>query len=62
MTQINFEPHAIVSREQWLAARRRHLAREKELMRQYDQLAAERRGCPGCASRRIMSSTVPAGR
>lgn len=36
----------VVSHEEWLAARRAHLAREKELTRLRDQLAAERRALP----------------
>lgn len=46
MTRTTIESHAVVSREEWLAARRRHLAREKELMRLNDDLAAERRTLP----------------
>ncbi len=40
------QPHKIVSREEWLTARRIHLAREKELTRLRDQLHAERRELP----------------
>ena len=36
----------IVSRDEWLAERRQHLANEKRLTRLYDQLAAERRRLP----------------
>src|SRR6266567_5047206 len=36
----------IVSRQQWMAARKRLLAREKELMRQRDALNADRRRLP----------------
>ena len=36
----------IVSRAEWLVARKAHLAREKELTRQRDLLAAERRTLP----------------
>lgn len=39
-------PHAIVSREEWLAARKAHLANEKALTRARDRLAAERRALP----------------
>ena len=46
MTRTTIETHEIVSRDQWLAARRKLLAREKELMRQNDELAAERRALP----------------
>lgn len=38
--------HAVVSREEWLAARTRLLAEEKELTRRRDALAAERRALP----------------
>ena len=38
--------NAIVSREEWLVARKAHLAAEKELTRQRDRLAAERRALP----------------
>jgi predicted dithiol-disulfide oxidoreductase (DUF899 family) len=36
----------IVSREEWLAARKAHLAKEKEFTRQRDQLSAARRELP----------------
>lgn len=38
--------HRIVTREEWLAARKEHLAKEKELTRLRDQLSAERRELP----------------
>jgi len=38
--------HAVVSREQWLAARQALLAKEKEFTRLRDRLAAERRALP----------------
>ncbi len=38
--------HRIVSRDQWLEARKAHLAREKELTRLRDQVSAERRELP----------------
>jgi predicted dithiol-disulfide oxidoreductase (DUF899 family) len=38
--------HQIVSREQWIEARRALLAKEKQLTRQHDQLARERRELP----------------
>ncbi len=40
------ENHRIVSREQWIAERKTLLAREKELTRLRDQIAAERRALP----------------
>jgi len=36
----------IVTREEWLTARREHLVKEKELTRQLDQLRVERRALP----------------
>ena len=38
--------HPVVSRDQWLTARRTLLAREKELTRLQDQVARERRALP----------------
>jgi predicted dithiol-disulfide oxidoreductase (DUF899 family) len=38
--------HRIVSRPEWIAARKAHLAREKELTRLRDQVSAERRALP----------------
>ena len=38
--------HRIVSHEEWVEARRRHLAREKEFTRLRDQLSKERRELP----------------
>lgn len=40
------EPNRIVSRDEWLVARKAHLAREKELTRLRDQVSAERRELP----------------
>jgi predicted dithiol-disulfide oxidoreductase (DUF899 family) len=40
------ETHNVVSREQWLAARRELLVKEKEFTRQYDALTALERGLP----------------
>jgi predicted dithiol-disulfide oxidoreductase (DUF899 family) len=38
--------HRVVSRDEWLVARKAHLAKEKELTRLRDQLSAERRELP----------------
>ena len=38
--------HRVVSREEWIAARKALLAKEKELTQRHDQLAAERRALP----------------
>jgi predicted dithiol-disulfide oxidoreductase (DUF899 family) len=40
------QPHKIVSREEWIAARKAHLAREKEYTLARDRLSAERRDLP----------------
>ena len=40
------QQHQIVSREQWLAARKAHLAHEKELSQARERLAEERRALP----------------
>ncbi len=38
--------HKVVSRDEWLVARKEHLAREKEFTRLRDRLSAERRALP----------------
>ena len=38
--------HKVVSREEWLAARREHLLKEKEFTRLRDQLSQDRRELP----------------
>jgi predicted dithiol-disulfide oxidoreductase (DUF899 family) len=40
------ENHAVVSKERWLSDRKALLAREKDLLRLHDELAAERRALP----------------
>jgi predicted dithiol-disulfide oxidoreductase (DUF899 family) len=40
------QPNAIVSRDEWLAARKAHLKNEKALTRMRDLVAAERRTLP----------------
>lgn len=42
----SLQDHRIVSREEWLVARRKLLEREKELTRQRDAISAERRRLP----------------
>jgi len=46
MTQSIIEHPKVVSREEWVAARKELLAKEKQLTRQSDALAAERRNLP----------------
>ena len=40
------QPHKIVSRQEWLEARKAHLAHEKEFTRARDRLSEERRALP----------------
>jgi predicted dithiol-disulfide oxidoreductase (DUF899 family) len=40
------QPNRIVSRDEWLEARKQLLSREKELTHLRDQLSAERRALP----------------
>ena len=40
------EPRLVVSREEWLAARKRHLLKEKEFTRLRDELSRQRRELP----------------
>jgi predicted dithiol-disulfide oxidoreductase (DUF899 family) len=46
MASHKTESHKIVSRDEWIAARKQHLAKEKELTRLRDQLSAQRRDLP----------------
>ncbi len=52
----------VVSREEWLEARLAHLTREKELTRQRDALAAERRALPWVKLEKTYSFDGPDGR
>src|SRR5215213_11802919 len=40
------QQHQVVSRQQWIAARKAHLEHEKEFTRARDRLSAERRALP----------------
>ena len=44
MSDLN--SHPVVSRDEWLEARKQHLADEKEFTRLRDKLSAERRALP----------------
>src|SRR5882757_5234860 len=44
--ELPMQPHSIVSREAWIAARKAHLAREKELTQARERLNEERRALP----------------
>lgn len=43
---MHLNDHPVVSREQWIQARKQHLIHEKAFTRQRDQLSAERRALP----------------
>jgi predicted dithiol-disulfide oxidoreductase (DUF899 family) len=45
-TEVSTVNHPVVSRDQWVAERKKLLAREKELTRLRDQIARERRALP----------------
>jgi len=54
--------HPVVSREDWLVARMRHLEHEKELTRMRDQLAEERRALPWLRVDKPYTFNTPDGR
>ncbi|HYT15340.1 MAG TPA: DUF899 domain-containing protein [Burkholderiales bacterium] len=56
------KPNAIVSREEWLAARKRHLGREKEFTRLRDELSRERRELPWVKVEKNYVFDTPDGR
>jgi predicted dithiol-disulfide oxidoreductase (DUF899 family) len=54
--------HKVVSREEWIAARKAHLAREKEFTRLRDQLSRERRDLPWVRVDKTYVFDGPSGR
>src|SRR5262245_37731730 len=54
--------HRIVSRDEWLVARARHLANEKELTRHRDELARQRRELPWVKIEKRYEFDGPRGR
>ncbi len=54
--------HKVVSREEWLAARKAHLAKEKEFTRRRDQLSRERRELPWVKVDKAYLFDGPAGK
>lgn len=56
------QPHKIVSRDQWLEARKALLAKEKELTRQRDRISAERRDLPWVKVEKAYVFDAPNGR
>jgi predicted dithiol-disulfide oxidoreductase (DUF899 family) len=56
------EPHRIVSREEWITARKQHLLKEKEFTRLRDQLIAERRALPWVKVEKQYTFDTPNGK
>src|SRR5262245_13293711 len=56
------DPPKIVTREQWLAARRALLVKEKELSRQRDAVSAARRALPMVKVEKAYAFDGPTGR
>jgi predicted dithiol-disulfide oxidoreductase (DUF899 family) len=56
------QPHKIVSQEEWIEARKAHMAREKELMRARDHLNEERRALPWVKVDKAYVFDGPAGK
>jgi len=56
------QQHQVVSREQWIEARKQHLIHEKAFTRQRDQLSAERRALPWVKVDKSYSFEGPGGR
>ena len=56
------EPHRVVSRDEWLAARTALLAQEKALTRQQDQLTAEQRALPWVKVEKDYVFDAPSGK
>src|SRR3954467_5344625 len=55
------QPHKVVSREQWIEARKAHLAHEKEFTQARDRLAQERRALPWVKVDKDYAFDGPAG-
>jgi predicted dithiol-disulfide oxidoreductase (DUF899 family) len=56
------EQHKVVSRDEWLAARKQFLEREKEVTQQIDKLSAERRNLPWVRVEKDYFFDAPDGR
>jgi predicted dithiol-disulfide oxidoreductase (DUF899 family) len=61
MSESSITNHPVVSREQWLAERKKLLAREKELTQLRDQVARERRALPWVRIDKVYSFDTPEG-
>src|ERR1700686_3083167 len=56
------QPHPVVSRQQWIAARKVHLDHEKEFTRARDRLSEERRALPWVKVDKAYLFDGPAGK
>jgi len=56
------QPHKIVSRDEWLAARKAHLKNEKALTRMRDLVSAERRTLPWVKVEKTYVFDTPEGK
>ena len=56
------QPHKVVSREEWIEARKAHMAREKEFTRARDLLSEERRALPWVKVEKDYVFDTPDGR
>jgi predicted dithiol-disulfide oxidoreductase (DUF899 family) len=54
--------HSVVSRDEWLAARKRHLAKEKEFTRLRDELSRQRRELPWVRVQKQYLFDAPGGK
>ena len=54
--------HKVVSRDEWIAARKAHLANEKALTKARDQLSAERRALPWVKVEKTYVFDTPEGK
>lgn len=59
--RIDKQPHRVASRDEWIEASRRLVAREKELTRAHDRLAEERRALPWVRIDKDYRFGTPAG-
>ena len=62
MTDRNIEHPKVLSRDEWLTARKQHLRKEKELTRLRDQLSAERRELPWVKIEKLYVFDGPSGK
>lgn len=60
-TETTADRHAVVAHDEWIAARKQLLARERELTRLRDRIASDRRALPWERSIRITFSIRPKG-